>query len=292
VIQNHIIALGKPARLPVASVEYCVDHYDEAGPFLRNALERAADGRLRGGNDELLFFRGLHIMAACHDAAGFEPLLRLLRRPETEVEALLDDAITHSLQRIAIGLFNGDSRALFAAIVSADVGEYARSSLLAAASYLAWEGRIDRDEIAELLTRIGTERLGEDSEIFCYEWSEAIARLGLRDLAPLVFEAAARGALTDHFWLKEAFELTLDESERNPHQEFPSKFVGPISDVVALLQEYRGGDDESAIAPRADSWRDELPIPSPAFNPWRNVGRNDPCPCGSGKKAKRCCLAN
>ena len=22
---------------------------------------------------------------------------------------------------------------------------------------------------------------------------------------------------------------------------------------------------------------------------WRGVGRNDPCPCGSGKKAKRCC---
>ena len=22
-----------------------------------------------------------------------------------------------------------------------------------------------------------------------------------------------------------------------------------------------------------------------------NVGRNDPCPCGSGKKYKRCCLA-
>ncbi|RWK45049.1 MAG: hypothetical protein EOR45_38715, partial [Mesorhizobium sp.] len=26
--------------------------------------------------------------------------------------------------------------------------------------------------------------------------------------------------------------------------------------------------------------------------PWRHVGRNDPCPCGSGKKAKKCCLAN
>jgi len=27
-------------------------------------------------------------------------------------------------------------------------------------------------------------------------------------------------------------------------------------------------------------------------NPWRHVGRNDPCPCGSGKKAKKCRLAN
>ena len=29
----------------------------------------------------------------------------------------------------------------------------------------------------------------------------------------------------------------------------------------------------------------------PASNPYREVGRNDPCPCGSGKKFKKCCLA-
>ncbi|MDZ7717941.1 MAG: DUF1186 domain-containing protein [Balneolaceae bacterium] len=28
----------------------------------------------------------------------------------------------------------------------------------------------------------------------------------------------------------------------------------------------------------------------PAVNPWKDVGRNDPCPCGSGRKYKRCCL--
>lgn len=22
---------------------------------------------------------------------------------------------------------------------------------------------------------------------------------------------------------------------------------------------------------------------------WRGIGRNDPCPCGSGRKAKQCC---
>ncbi|QQP92352.1 SEC-C domain-containing protein [Skermanella sp. TT6] len=25
------------------------------------------------------------------------------------------------------------------------------------------------------------------------------------------------------------------------------------------------------------------------LNPYRYVGRNDPCPCGSGRKFKRCC---
>lgn len=27
-----------------------------------------------------------------------------------------------------------------------------------------------------------------------------------------------------------------------------------------------------------------------AVNPCRDVGRNDPCPCGSGKEFKKCCM--
>ena len=39
-------------------------------------------------------------------------------------------------------------------------------------------------------------------------------------------------------------------------------------------------------------WTDVVYPNEPVRNPWRHVGRNDPCPCGSGKKAKKCCLAN
>jgi hypothetical protein len=34
----------------------------------------------------------------------------------------------------------------------------------------------------------------------------------------------------------------------------------------------------------------ELGLAERALNPFRGIGRNDPCPCGSGKKFKRCCL--
>jgi hypothetical protein len=38
--------------------------------------------------------------------------------------------------------------------------------------------------------------------------------------------------------------------------------------------------------PRARTWREAAPPAPPAA---RRVGRNDPCPCGSGKKVKHCC---
>ncbi len=34
----------------------------------------------------------------------------------------------------------------------------------------------------------------------------------------------------------------------------------------------------------------DMDDPLPFADPWADVGRNDPCPCGSGKKYKKCCL--
>ncbi len=38
-------------------------------------------------------------------------------------------------------------------------------------------------------------------------------------------------------------------------------------------------------------WKLHKHAPAPALREARKVGRNDPCPCGSGKKYKKCCGA-
>lgn len=41
---------------------------------------------------------------------------------------------------------------------------------------------------------------------------------------------------------------------------------------------------------REDPWDVPASWSIPVVNPLRGIGRNDPCPCGSGKKFKKCCL--
>jgi preprotein translocase subunit SecA len=53
----------------------------------------------------------------------------------------------------------------------------------------------------------------------------------------------------------------------------------------AQWQEGRGGTPEAAAAPARPATRAE-----PRTADGQKVGRNDPCPCGSGKKYKKCCL--
>ncbi len=67
----------------------------------------------------------------------------------------------------------------------------------------------------------------------------------------------------------------------------------PLDDAVGTLESWsrRGEDvDEETFDEEAEF--DDSDPEAPHVNLFRNVGRNDPCPCGSGRKYKKCCLAD
>ena len=62
--------------------------------------------------------------------------------------------------------------------------------------------------------------------------------------------------------------------------------IEELSGWDCFAEQYRRDQQQwrrQAEANRARSQRLE--------NPFKGVGRNDPCPCGSGKKFTKCCLA-
>lgn len=71
-------------------------------------------------------------------------------------------------------------------------------------------------------------------------------------------------------------DVTLESMVENMKRIFPDAQRG-----VALM----GNGIHEALATRGDAGRQ--PVVS-----GEKVGRNDPCPCGSGKKFKKCCGAN
>ena len=65
-------------------------------------------------------------------------------------------------------------------------------------------------------------------------------------------------------------------------------FLGDLEDVGRLSGGRLLGSQVRAMAPafrdRAAGRAPDLTRPAP------KIGRNDPCPCGSGKKYKNCCM--
>ena len=286
-IEVHLAALGTELHLPEVALTTCVARVEEAAPLLRALLDRAAAGRPLSEDESLRLFRGLYVLAAVRDTASCPSLLRMLRRPTHETEELLGDGITGGLPRLAISVFDGNAEALLAVVADPTLDDYLRGSVLEAATYLAWEGRIDREELRRFLVQFYETRPAEDEAYVWYSWMEAVALLDFGDLVPMV-EAAWKARRIDHAileWSDFRNDLARARTAWDDVGRFSHSQVGYVDDVVAELDWTRHWADEDAAS---------TPWPLPATtvtNPFKNVGRNDPCPCGSGRKAKKCCLA-
>ena len=290
-IDAHLAALGAERLLPEVALRTCVARFPEVAQPLRALLDRAAAGKPLNDEEWLRFVRGLHVLAVVRDTDSFASLLRLLRRPADEVDDLLGDVIYVSVARFVIGLFDGDADALFALVSEPEVHEIARSSVLEAAIYLTWQRRIDRDHMRRFLVGFGTKRPAEDETTVWSSWMQAVALLDFGDLVPMVEKAWKAGRIDPiQEWSDFGKDIARAHTAYDDARRFQDLAVGPIDDIVAELEwtrHWAEAGDENGIE------EDFSGAPAaPAVNPFRNVGRNDPCPCGSGKKAKKCCLAN
>ena len=293
-IEDHLATLATSQRLDAVAVFNCTARIDESGPALRLVLERAAAGEALCEDEATLLFRGLHVLGGAQDQQSFAPLLRLLHRPQDDLDRLLGDAIITTLSRITAGVFNGDAEALFATILDRGIDEYVRHSLVGAATFLTWDGRIDRDVMVDFLRRFLNARLADDGDFAWVAWLEAISLLGLSQLAAPARKAWHDGHIPSGVLDLADFEQGLAEAKRAPDDidRFSRSELGYINDVLEVLERF----DEtlgliSPEDPFGETWDEQgHGPPSPASNPWRGIGRNDPCPCGSGKRAKKCCM--
>lgn len=298
-IEHYLDLLATERDLPEAAVGMCVARIEESGAALRAAVAKAADGAALTDDEARLVFRAVHILSAGRDDKAWPALRRLLHLPMDDVDYLLGDAVTETLSRVLVGVFDGDCDALFEDIADRELDEFVRDALFGAATFLTFEGRIDRGRMRDFLQRFDCDRLADDGDYAWIGWLEAIALLGFSDMAPLVEAAFDDERLPEKAIDVEDFEHLMAAAEQGPDDRgrFERRNLGYIENIVEALSWARWVDDADDEIEAEDgwtpSWSDFAPSAlTPAINPWRHVGRNDPCPCGSGKKAKKCCLAS
>jgi hypothetical protein len=122
-------------------------------------------------------------------------------------------------------------------------------------------------------------------------WQGAIALLGLADLQPLVQEAFQNGFIDETMTSLKNFKEDLNRaSAGRPLHSWQREEYEPFGNVIDELSGWACFQPKQPRDQTAEDWRPSPWPATPAKNPFRNVGRNDPCPCGSGKKFKKCCL--
>lgn len=294
-IEDWIGELANPKELPRMAIDACLARPAEAAPLLRQLVIDAAENGIPQdvGRAEQLF-SALHLLGGMRDTEAFQPILKLLQASAAALDDFLGDMTTETLPGIVIAAFDGNVDALFQVIERPQVENSIRGALLEAAAFLTWEGRIERDRMASFLERLDVRPQGPGEGLLAHSWSVAISLLGMRALAPLVYRALEEGSLDEALFFAEDFEKTLRRAEEDPEDgsRFEESALFPIDNVADELASFAwsmpSGDADDDLYDNRD-W--PAPVSTPVVNPLRGVGRNDPCPCGSGKKAKRCCLA-
>jgi uncharacterized protein len=273
--QAVVAARADRARLCDAFVEVVEDYLaGEAPPAVADAL-----------------FLIVHLLGEWSQTTAYRPLCALLRLPADEVEMLMGDAITETLPRIMAAVFDGDLAPLQAVILDSEADEFVRSAMFTTLVALALRGVVPRPQVAKFLLECEAQLEPRAANHVWFGWQDAVSHLGLAALRPLVERGFRLGYIDPVVMRFEEFEEELERSMREgPEAAWrDTREYAPFVDTVEALRSW------SAFQPTDERRRTARPRSlegedAPKLNPFRDVGRNDSCPCGSGAKFKRCCL--
>ncbi len=276
---------------------------DKAVPL----LERIAAGKSGDVEDRALMVL-VHVLGEIGDGRAFAPLMRVVALPPEEIDRLFGDTVTETLGSVLISLVGDQASVLEDALADLGIDDFVRSAVFEAWTAQVLTGKVSREKAKVFLADYPV-RVGLDSSDFGWSsWVSAVTVLGLAETAGFARRhlpdmAALTSVLDVPDVTIEDFERELAETLADPERWKADPNYQPFTDTIEELSNWysyseesrqesagrrvRGDDGAWGFEERGDSIFD---TPYIAENPYRDVGRNDPCPCGSGKKFKKCCL--
>ncbi|MFA6206066.1 MAG: DUF1186 domain-containing protein [Methylocystis sp.] len=271
----------------------------EMTPLFLDAIERylVASSEERDGPTPLFFI--FFLLGEWREKSAYRSLARLLRVSSDDIHVLLDDGVTEASHRVMAAVFDGDPEPLFDIILDSQADEFIRSRMCEVLAMLVVAGELSKDRVASFLAE-AFGKLPKDEEEECFVWNgwmEAIAALGLNDMRPLVVKAFERSWISPSWTDIQHFDRDLAFATASPDHPFSSSSgdmtlwgdtIEELSTWYAFSEQYK--EDRAQARIRGEVGSFEANFLEPYVNPFRDVGRNDPCPCGSGKKYKKCCL--
>ena len=291
---------------PTESVIEAREHWGELRANFLEELRAAVINPARVVNEENALFLYAIFLAAEKRDAEFEPLLlELLRLPYEQVYDLLGDGIIDSAGRCLASVHVGDDAPLLALAADPVLNVYVRLVAVDAMQVRVMEGDADADTLADFLfgiaqglavmlrddTKWQAGAITDDDDELFQSLVSSIAALGATRYFP-AFEQWDRDEIINHFYddfdhLRTTMFASLEDrraSMRKPHY---------VRDVIAEMSWWACFTEyEESLREAGDLENYAAPLTLPFVRGQPKIGRNDPCPCGSGKKFKKCCGLN
>ncbi len=295
-LQPRLEVFARP--FPTDAIELAHAHREDVAPHLVAAIEAIADDPdIACKSSYMLHLFAMHLLACWRDARAYRALARWGHLPQFLLDDMLGDVLHESYGRCLASLCDGDLAPIKAVVEDQGASDWARGAALNALSVRVYEGDLARDALIDYLQRLGVVEssrarlrgLSDEMDMLDLIVAEA-CDLGATEMLPTIREWFADGLLDETFadrpWVEKNIALPFD-TQRAKTQDRHNSYVNDVAAEMRWFASYR---EDSA-----DTEDDEDDLPwigeQPYVRPDPKVGRNDPCPCGSGKKFKKCCGA-
>jgi hypothetical protein len=288
-------------RVPREALAEVVRRREEFVPLLIAEIEKATElADEADPNDSLAFFAA-YLLAELRESRALEPILAWFALDETTEENLFGDIITSNGAAILAAVGHDNPARLREYLRRDGLSPWVRGAALEALVRQVLWGDQSRESVVQFFSELlETNAFGKDIEAWTMlvgacmdlhpgEMLDGIRRLYERQVVDLFingdFDDVEREAAED-----------LEAHLRSYAERYP-----PITDTARAVSWWqcferprpsrrRLGAGTFEPLPES-SFGDDLEVPGTTIRHEQpKIGRNDLCPCGSGKKYKKCCL--
>jgi hypothetical protein len=266
---------------PMEALRSALDHWEQAAPRYLQLLGAYADGSDESDVTTDAMFFIIHLFGDKGDTRAYRSLCRLMLDEDLLVAALGEIASVETLKGVLIKCFDGDATPLQQVIESAEAESITRGEALLALAWVARDGRWPEPAFREYLSHLLATMQPREEDYVWYTWVVVAAILGYRDLLDASTKLIEEGLVPEEWLTLAELPDLMATGDAVGKDGLLAEEVEPFDDVIGSLEDWPWPEV-------AADW--DEPAPEPYINPLRHIGRNDPCPCGSGKKFKNCHL--
>ncbi|WP_019030047.1 DUF1186 domain-containing protein [Colwellia piezophila] len=320
-LQQALLEIGnvQDTELPIAGLEFVKANWSEFYPELERLIDQfiADDTSLTDDQQVILYF-GTLLLAELKYSPALEKCLQLFARSDTfltPIEAVFGDALTELTPTLFYNVVDGNTQALCNYIVDGHQAMYCKASAIEAVFAQYEAGIIDEFVLSAHVTRWITVfsalpsstnsflisaladscieyqldnfkpqfvALGDknvfDEDRFKYDEVKAWHRAG----TPKLIES---GMIQIDFNVVDTLSAWADDDSdsEGEGEELDNMSNEDFEGFDSLMGQ--GGLLANILYDENTILENSVPVSS-----LPTAGRNDPCPCGSGKKYKKCCL--
>ncbi len=235
----------------------------------------------------------LFLLMELKAAEALSAALELFRQPEEVLELWLGDLLTDNIWQVIYAIGQTQLPLLEDFLKEPNNYTYSRTAVSSAISQLAMHQSTRRQEVLELYERLLHYYFDKQDDPAIVELDFTSLMLSdivdfngteLTKLIKQFYDANLVDMYLYRSWEECLEELNTPDDQRNRSEKRPLQSLFEIREE--LYKNELSANDEMYTQPHPSS---HTPLFQPFIHTQPKIGRNDPCPCGSGKKYKKCC---